>query len=159
MTEVILRKRASRSGEVGLFPVDDEGGELLAKIKDGRDVGCDVIQRRNPRHHRALFNIIRFVQTHSPTMADVPTEHLRTALKIATGLVDNFIDTESGRSVLIPRSMSFAAMDQTEFNEFFDQACKVIAHRWMPAGTTPEDVRAELILLIDGPHAIGSRVA
>ena len=34
MTEVILRKRGA-----SLVPVDDQGRELLAKLKDNRDVG------------------------------------------------------------------------------------------------------------------------
>ncbi|MDQ2079520.1 DUF1367 family protein [Xanthobacteraceae bacterium Astr-EGSB] len=159
MTEVILRRRQGRAGEVGLFPVDDEGSDLLAKIRDGRDVGADVVQRRNPRHHRLFFAILKFVKMHSPVMADVEIEDIKDAVKLATGYVRRFVDVDTGRVAYVTRSIAWGAMDQTEFNAFFDAACNVIATRWMPEGTTPDDVRRELIEMVDGPHALGSRVA
>lgn len=160
MAEVILRKRAALyPGEVGLFSVDDEGRDLVGKIKDNRDVGADVIQRRNPRHHRLFFAILKFVREHSPIMENVPVKKLKTAIKLATGLVDTFVDVASGKSVCVPRSIAWAAMDQAEFNTFFNDACTVIAQRWMPEGTTAESVRDELILMVDGEHALPARRA
>ena len=41
MTEIILRKRGA-----SLVPVDDQGRELLAKLKDNRDVGVTIVQHR-----------------------------------------------------------------------------------------------------------------
>jgi hypothetical protein len=161
MTEVILRKRAARAGEIGLFAVDDDGADLLRKIKDNRDVGADVIQRRNPRHHRLYWACVKFTAMHAPRFEGVSLNKVHVALKLATGFVDTFVDAETGDTCYVPRSTSFAAMDQTEFNAFFDDACRVIACRWMPAGTTAEDVRAELIEMVDGPHAaaLGSKIA
>lgn len=158
MTEIILRKRQARAGEIGMFPVDDEGAELIHKLKDGRDVGADVVQRRNPRHHRLFFAICKFVQMHSPLMGDQSIEEIKDALKLATGHVTRRVDTDTAQTYYVCKSISWAAMDQTAFNQFFDAACNVIARRWMPDGVTPEDVRRELIEMVDGPHAIG-RVA
>lgn|SRR5262249_32582663 len=150
MTEIILRKRVARAGEVGLFSVDDEGYEIIAKLPHNRDVGCEVIQRRNPRHHRLFFAILKFVEMHSPVMANVPLDRLRVAVKLATGLVDTFVDHTTGELVSVPRSIAWAAMDQTEFARWFDSACVVISKRWMPEGTTAESVRDELIRMVDG---------
>jgi hypothetical protein len=154
MTEVIMRKRVAHAGEVGLFPVDEESYDTLARIKHNRDVGCSVVQRRNPRHHRLFFAVLKFVQMHSPVMFGVPVDYLKTAVKLATGLCDTFIDQRTGEVYRVPRSIAFAAMDQTEFAPWFDEACRVIAQRWMPAGTTPASVRDELIRMVDGPHAL-----
>lgn len=154
MTEVILRKRRGRDGEVGLFPVDDEGIELLFGLRDNRDVGCDVKQRRNPRHHRLFFVICRFVKDHCELFSEASTDEIKDSIKLATGLVKRRIDMDTGRTYLVLRSISWGAMDQTEFNQFFDHACQVISHRWMPEGTTADDVRDELIKLCDGEHAI-----
>jgi hypothetical protein len=159
MTEIILRKRVARAGEIGLFSVDDEGYELISKLKDGRDVGADIVQRRNPRHHRLFFAICKFVQIHSPLMSDQSIEEIKDALKLATGHVTRYVDADTAQTFYVCKSISWSAMDQTAFNQFFDDACRVVANRWMPAGTTPEDVRRELILLVDGPNAIGERVA
>jgi hypothetical protein len=158
VTEVILRRRAAAYvGEVGFFAVDDDGANLMGKISLGRDVGCDVIQRRNPRHHRLFFGIVKFVREHCPMWEGAPTDQVVVALKLATGLVTTFVDSETGKAIWVPKSISWAAMDQTEFNPWFDLACKEIARRWMPAGTTPESIRDELFLLMDGPGAIGSK--
>lgn len=159
MTEAIFKYRASRVGECGLFPVDEEGVEILTKLKLGRDVGCDVKKRRNPKHHRLFFQMIQFLQTHSPIFEHMPTEKAKYAIKLATGCGQFFVDTETGQSIFVPRSISFASMEQGEFEHFFDDFCKVAAHRWMPAGTTAESVRAELLKMIDWPGALGSKVA
>lgn len=160
MTEAVWRYREARAGERGLFPVDDEAGDVLSKTKLGTDVTADVKRRRNPRHHRLFFAIIKFLSEHSQQFEQVPIEKIKTAVKLAVGHVDTFIDSQTGEVAYVVRSISYAAMDQTEFNAFFDEACKVIANRWMPAGTTPESVRKELLLMVDGPNAhYGTKVA
>lgn len=151
--KIVCRKQAGK-----LVPVDDEGIEALAKVKDGRDVTVEFKTPRNPRHHRLFFALIQFVRMHSERMSSATTDQIKTALKIATGLVDTFVDCQTGKSVMVPRSIAFDSMDQTEFNKFFDDAASVIATRWMPSGTTPEEVRRELIIMVDGRYAVG-RVA
>jgi hypothetical protein len=158
--EVILRKRGS-----SLIPVDDQGRELLAKLKDGRDVGCTIVQHRNPRHHRLFFAILKFVRMHAVDGAGnslfehADEEIIRTAVKMACGLVRTFLDVETDQLVMVPKSIAWGAMDQTKFNGFFEHACNVICKRWMPPGTVPEDVRDELIRMVDGPHALPERAA
>lgn len=165
MTKVIMRKRAARTGEIGLFPIDEEGIELLAKLPRDRDVGADITQHRNPRHHRLYFAILQFVKQHAVNengeslFANLDMDTMSDTVKIAVGYVRAYVDRNSGRMIYVPKSISWAAMDQTRFNEFFDLACKVIADRWMPPGTTAEEIRRELILMVDGPHAIGERAA
>ena len=160
MSEIILRKRGA-----SLVPVDDAGRELLAKLKEGRDVGCSIVQHRNPRHHRLFFAIVKFVQMHAvdaegnSLFEHTDTETLRAAIKLATGLVRTFVDLETGQLVAVPKSISWGAMDQTKFNEFFQQACATICKRWMPPGTTAQSVHDELTRMVDGPHALPERVA
>ena len=160
MTEVILRKRGN-----SLVPVDDQGRELLAKLKDNRDVGVTIVQHRNSRHHRLFFALLQFVRMHAvdgegnALFENADTETLKAAIKLATGYVRTFVDMESGRLVAVPKSIAWGAMDQTKFNEFFEHACNVICKRWMPPGTVAEDVRRELILMVDGEHALPERAA
>jgi hypothetical protein len=159
MSEVILRFRAARAGELGLFPVDDEGADLWQRLKVNRDVGAEVKQRRNPRHHRLFFGMLKFVKEHCETFERASLDQIKDALKLATGLVDTFVDQRTGETYYVLKSISFAAMDQATFSQWFEAATDVIAERWMPAGTTPDDVRKELFRLVDGPQAIGERVA
>jgi hypothetical protein len=156
--EVILRK-TNIAGRPCLVGIDDEGSDLLHRLKDGRDVGCEVIQRRNPRHHRLYWAMVKFISMHCPMFAGIPLDKIHTAIKLATGRADVFVDSTNGKVYYVPQSTSFAAMSQIEFNRFFDDAVRIIADRWMPAGTTPEDVRRELLLMVDGPHALEAHTA
>jgi len=159
MTEAIFRYREARQGELGLFPVDTEGAEMLHGTKEGKDVAVEVRARRNPRHHRLFFAILKFLQMHAERFEETPIEKIKDAVKLATGLADTFLDAETGKTYYVLRSISFASMDQGSFNSFFDEATKVMASRWMPAGTTAESVRKELFEMVDGPAAIGTRAA
>ena len=150
MAKIICRKINGH-----LVPVDDEASDALAKVRDGRDVTVEFKMSRNPRHHRLFFALIQFVRIHSDTMATATVKQIKTALKLATGHVETFVDCQTGQSVMVPKSIAFESMDQTEFNKFFDDAVSVIATRWMPPGSTAEEVRMELLELVDGPHAVG----
>ena len=161
MTEVILRKRGN-----SLIPVDDQGRELLAKLKDNRDVGCSIVAHRNPRHHRLFFAIVKFVQMHAvdaegnSLFEHTDTETLRTAHQARHRAPCAHMSIwKPAQFVAVPKSISWGAMDQTKFNEFFEHACNVICQRWLPPGTVSEDVRRELIEMVDGEHALPERVA
>jgi hypothetical protein len=91
---------------------------------------------------------------HAPRFEGVPLEKIHVALKLATGLVDTFVDAETGRVCYVPKSTAWAAMEQNEFARWFEEACRVVATRWMHPGVTPEDVRRELIEMVDGRYAL-----
>lgn len=147
----IICRKVGRS----LVPVDDEGFDALAKVRDGRDVTVEFKKARNPRHHRLFFALVNFAKLHSETMTEASTEQIKTALKLATGYVDTYVDRETGKCCYVPRSIAWESCDQLEFNKFFDAAVNVIVNRWMAPGTTSEEVRREIIEICDGPHAVG----
>lgn len=142
-----------------LIASTEEASAALSEIREGREVLVSFRTPRNIRHHKLFFAILKFLQYHSLRFENVPVEKIKDAVKLATGLADTFIDADTGKTYYVLRSISFAAMSQHDFREFFDEAVKVIAHRWMPEGTTPEAVRKQLFEMVDGPGAIGSRVA
>lgn len=159
-------KIVCRKSNGALLPVDEEGIEALAKVRDGRDVMVEFKQARNPRFHRLYWALIAFIKLHAIDhatgdslfeTADVEMIHI--ALKLATGLVKTFVDNETGRAISVPLSINFESMDGARFAEFFDAAVLTITRRWLPPGTLADDVRRTLIELVDGPGAIGERVA
>lgn len=159
MTKIILKRREARAGEIGLFPTDARSDEVLGKIKIGHDAKCDVSNARNTRQLRLFWVIVDFVSEHCDVFEGRVKDDVAEALKIATGLVRRCIDIETGEVTNVVRSIAEDKLNQTDFDEFFQKACIVVAQRWMPAGTTPESIRAELLAMIDGPGAIGSKVA
>lgn len=138
-----------RAGE-HLIASTEESAKALEAIKDGKEVLISFRTPRNIRHHKLFFAILKFLQYHSALFENVPIDKIKDAVKLATGLADTFIEAETGRAYYVLRSISFAAMSQHDFRVFFDEAVKVIANRWMPAGTTPEAVRKELEAMVDG---------
>ena len=146
MATAIFRKRGR-----AFVPVDQEGLDALSAIRDERDVEITIKQRRNPRQHRLLFALLKFTVEHTDLFTT--TEEALLGLKIACGLVDPYIDAESGKTFFVPRSISFASMEQGDFAAFFDRAIYVITERWMPEGTTPESVRAEIETMVALPNS------
>jgi hypothetical protein len=143
VTQAVFRRRGRT-----LVPVDRQGLDLLATIGNERDVVVEVKARRNPKHHRLLFAILKIMVDHSASFDS--TEQALVALKIATGEVDVHVN-ERGRAFFVPRSISWGAMDQARFSQFFDRAIYVITRRWMPAGTQEADVRAEIEAMVAPP--------
>jgi hypothetical protein len=64
------------------------------------------------------------------------------ALKVALGHCDTQV-LKNGETAFIPRSISFAAMDQTAFNEFFDKTIALIVKHVLP-GVTDAELRAQI---------------
>jgi hypothetical protein len=147
--KAVYRKRGR-----SLVPVDQEGLDILSRLRDERDVTVEIKQARNPRHHRLFFAILKFIVEHTDQFDGI--EQAKTAIKVACGEVDPFIDPGTGKTFWITRSINWSAMDQTRFSAFFDRACWVIANRWMPEGTTPESVRAEIEAMIEPSHMRGA---
>ena len=108
-----------------------------------------IHQRRNPRHHRLYWAIVRFVGEHVEQFHGKDRDLVSTALKLAVGLVRVYVDQDTGTTIMVPKSIAWGAMDQTKFAAFFDDACNAISQRWMP-GNTPEEIRNELLAMVDG---------
>jgi hypothetical protein len=119
-------------------------------MKDGRDCMVHLSAPRNVRHHKLYWALIRFIREHTDQFAGHDDEIIHTSLKLATGYVKTFIDTETGKAVMVPRSIAFESMDQARFAKFFDAAVAAICWRWLPPGTVPDDVRREVEAMCDG---------
>jgi hypothetical protein len=142
-----------KRGTSGLFPVDEQGFDLLSKIAEGREVTAEIKRARHPKHHRLFFSILRFITEHTEIES---IEAAKNALKVATGEVDPVIDAVTGKCFFILRSIAWEAKGQDEFAAFFDRAIDVIVTRWMPPGTEADAVRAEIIKMADGPMMAGA---
>ena len=110
-----------------LLASDDLQEEQLQKIPPGQELIVEIKQPRNPNHHRLFFALLNITQHQTD---DFPsTDMLLTWLKIKLGHVDVMIWDE-GKTYYVPKSISFASMDQDSFREFFDRALDVIVQRY-----------------------------
>lgn len=125
MSEVILVKRIS-----SLIAVDDDGRDALNSIGQGELIKVKITKARNLKHHKKFFSMIGLVfdnQEKYPT-----TKHLLTAVKLEAGWYEDVPIDVNGKPHYIPKSISFAKMDQLEFDDFYMQAiaacCRLLPH-------------------------------
>ena len=118
-----------KRGLKGLEPVDDSGLEVLRRLKQGDVIKVEITKPRNIRHHRKFFALLNLVWS---SCGDWPSvEDLLSELKKRMGLYDDcgeIVDRETGQvlKAVRLRSISFASMDQTEFDEFFEKAIRTL---------------------------------
>lgn len=108
-----------------LVPADIMAEEFLSTIKIGREVLITIRRARNPRHHRLLFAALRKVVENTDKWASEET--LLDELKLATGLAEIRVNLLTGRPYAVPASISFAAMDQLKFSQWFERATPILA--------------------------------
>lgn len=137
MSEVVLCKRLT-----SLIPVDDEGKEALDGIGQGELVKVKITKARNLKHHKKFFSMLQLVfqnQEKFPTL-----RHLLTAVKLEAGWYEDGPVDFRGRPQYLPKSISFAKMDQTEFDDFYVQAiaacCRLLPH------LNAQDIEQEVLL-------------
>lgn len=131
MSALLMRKMIGGR----LEPIDDAGKDTLAKIGIGTVVSVEVKRPRNVHFHRkffAMLNLILQNQEHYQS-----TDDLLDVCKLRIGHV-RVIQTKNGE-VRLPKSISFAAMDEAAFSEFYDRAVN-----WMIAEVIPGLARADL---------------
>jgi len=126
-----------------LCPIDDAGKEAVGRLPVDDLVQVEFRRPRNLGHHRkffALLNLIYMNQTryHSP-------EDLLDAIKVYAGH-SKVLRMTDGREVHTPLSIAFSAMDQTEFDIFWNRVVTTVCERIIP-NLSREDLERELLEL------------
>lgn len=125
MADIYLRKVN------GAFVPDGEADqERCKRFKLGEVVRAKVSKPRNYEHHKKLFALLRFIAENS----DIYNTERKalTVLKILTGHVEFIADPRTGELVAQPDSISFEAMDQIEFSEWYENAVKAACQHVVP---------------------------
>lgn len=108
-----------------LRPCDQESLEEFAKIPIGKPLQVEVRQPRNAAHHRLFWSLCARIAE----ARGVTAENIADVLKIATGHF-TLVRTKSYGEIHIPKSISFAAMDQTAFHTFFERCVLTVYEEW-----------------------------
>ena len=140
-TEAIFRKTMG-----ALRAMDAAGEEILADIPNGELVRALISRPRNPQHHRKWRGLIAAIFKHQSLY---PTEDtLIAAMKVALGYGDS-IKLPDGRTIIVPRSLSFAKLDQKGFEDFYDRALSLILTKILP-GVNKADLEREVSDILAG---------
>ncbi len=123
-----------------LRPVDTQGEAALQKVGEGSLVSVEMKRPRNVKHLRLFMALLHMVYENQDRYDSF--ESFRTAFTIAMGWFDS-VFLPDGTVGLTPKSISFAAMDQTAFDVFFNDAVNLVCNRWLPT-VTNEELRREI---------------
>lgn len=124
---------------VALLPADPQAGAALAKIAFGDKVRIKILRNRSLPHHRLFWAILQHVAESSRWET---ADRLLIAVKIRLGFYD-LCALPSGKAVPVPKSISFAELDQDGFTDFFRRAIDVICAEVLN-GHNPDDLIAEV---------------
>lgn len=141
--EVLLKKTWE-----GFVPADEEALEALSKIKVGEVVKASIVKPRNVGFHRKFFAMARLVFDNQDQY-DNFNVFLNIVVKTITGHVDTVIKEHNGKTYVayVPKSISFAAMDQHEFEDFYWRALDGLCRRYMH-DTDPDTVDQRVTELV-----------
>lgn len=132
----------------GFIPVDAISAESYAKIKVGKSVKVSVTESRNLKHHRKMFALLQLVLDGQPDPHQfISVDDLLQALKVAVG--HSVTAIHFGKTIVMPKSISFESMQQDQFEFFYESVIDVILKHILPH-TTRQDLDKEVFSILDG---------
>ena len=114
---------------VGLVPLYDADFDEKRKLKQGQVYLADIKVARNIQFHRKMFSMLNTAWALLPERTQNgfrSFEGFRAYLLVAAGFYDTFYNPRLREFVEIPKSMSFASMDEAEFNDCYNRVKDVI---------------------------------
>ena len=129
MTAPIFMQRREQGLDLSLVPASQHAENIIRKIPRNHVVKVTIERPRNIKHHRKFWALLQLVfqnQEHYESL-----EHMVTALKVALGHCDSVI-CKDGNVAYIPKSISFAKMDQVAFDEFYGKAVDLVCRHFLP---------------------------
>lgn len=135
-----------RVTDLGLIPKYDSDGDEKHRLKVGEDVLVEIKRPRNYEFHKKFFALIRLTFDNLPErlhhMLNVWSEEdMLVCIKLDLGLASTIY--HGGRECIKLGSISFAAMDNDEFERFYNRALDLILRKYL-RGTTREQIAEEI---------------
>jgi hypothetical protein len=97
----------------------------MAKLPLGKPMHCVLRRPRNLQHHKLYWTLVNRIATG----VGAEPQNISDLLKIATGHCV-IMRSKSYGELCMPRSISFAAMDQDDFSIFFERCLQTIFEEW-----------------------------
>ena len=120
-----------------LKPLNDHDAEQWQKVKRGQLYHVELKQPRNGQFHRKLFALLNLGFENQDWSDNF--NHYRAVTLMHSGLVDQVV-TPKGVAYL-PKSISYAKMDSTEFEQTYDAVLRTIGKQLK---TAPDEIANQL---------------
>lgn len=122
------------TGLRGSTPVDQEAlakfRRRLETMQPGAYMRFEWSTPRNGAHHRKFFALLQLIAENSETY-NTPEKAL-IGVKLAAGLFDLAVHPITGEIIQVPKSISFDAMGQEEFDAFYSNAIDAVLQHILP---------------------------
>lgn len=133
-------------------PDDNRSRDILKGVPLGTLMEVETKRPRNIQFHRLYWKLCSVIAESVPGFN--AAEEVSDVLKIATG----HCTVIKGKADLyrLPKSISFAKMEEPEFRAFFDSCCRVICEGWikhMKADALRDDVMRMVGISTEGVAA------
>jgi hypothetical protein len=129
MTQIVLMKAPNGA----LVPCDPQATEFIASLKLGAPVRAEVKRMRNYKFHRKFFALLDFAfENWEPSEATYKGEivaknrkQFRNDVTVLAGYGETTL-TLKGEIRVVAKSISFASMEQDEFDRLYNAVVNVI---------------------------------
>lgn len=129
MKEIVLTKAPGGA----LVPADPQAAEFISKMKLGQGVTATVKRHRNPGHHKKYFALLNLAFDHWEPVANTYKgqvvgknfDQFRNDIACLAGFYEMAVNLR-GETRLTAKSISFANMDQTEFDSLYNATVNTI---------------------------------
>ncbi len=114
---------------VGLVPLFDNDLDEKRKLKVGQVYQADIKVVRNINFHRKMWAMLNTAWALLPEKTQNgfrSFEGFRAYLLVAAGFYDTYFSPRLKEFVEVPKSMSFASMDDAEFSDCYEAIKNVI---------------------------------
>ena len=114
---------------LGLVPLYDSDLDEKRKLKVGQVYQADIKVVRNINFHRKMWAMLNTAWALLPEKTQDgfrSLEGFRAYLLVAAGFYDTYFSPRLKEFVEVPKSMSFASMDEAEFSDCYDRVKDVI---------------------------------
>lgn len=131
----------------GLVPLHDSDLDLKKRLRVGSVVRCKVSNPRNYEHHKKFFALVRLTFDNLPLPLvekwNIRNEYdMLRQFKRDLGYFTNTIN-EYGEHEIEYLSISFAAMEQHEFEQFYNQCIDLVLFKYIK-GIDKQDLITEI---------------
>ena len=131
----------------GLVPLYDSDFDMKKRLKVGSTVKCKVSNPRNYEHHKKFFALVRLTFDNLPSnLAEYFKVHneedMLRRFKRDLGYFKTSLN-ERGEKEIEYQSISFSAMEQHEFERFYNQCIDLVLYKYLK-GIDKEDLITEI---------------
>ncbi|MCB0446055.1 MAG: DUF1367 family protein [Gelidibacter sp.] len=129
-----------------LAPMTDDDRQNLKSIKVGDEIKCKISRPRNIGHHRKFFAFLNLVVENMPESLEdrfSSTSDLLDELKMQLGYRE-MRTSLTGKEYYKPKSISFAKMDQSEFEKFYNDSIDLVCTHILP-GVEKQEIIEHLV--------------